>query len=73
MIKCINDDGFINRQGGKQHHISCGDDHNKDFTNIFWLYVKSFLITGPEVSVLGIGMWGQGVDFGFHVHRLNLT
>ena len=31
-----NDDGFMNRIGGgpKQHHISCGYDYNKVFTNI---------------------------------------
>ena len=36
MIQGINDGGFINRLGGggRQHHISCGDDYNKVLTNI---------------------------------------
>ena len=42
--------------GGKQHHISGGEYYNKLFTNIIWLYVNSFLITGSEVKVLGLGM-----------------
>ena len=36
MIQCINYDGFTNRLGGggRQHHISCGDDYDEGFTNI---------------------------------------
>ena len=40
MIEVINDGRFINRLreggegGGRQHHISCGDDYNKVLTNI---------------------------------------
>ena len=54
--------GWGEEEGGKQHHISCGDDY-KAFNNIIWLNVNSFPITGLEVRVLGLGLGVWMVGF----------
>ena len=52
--------GFsIDSGGGQATPYECGDDYNKVFTNIIWLYVNSFLITGSE-------------DGRSYVHRVNI-